>query len=148
MGCSENTDGRNNVELVRNKEKIAEYRKRAKELVAQMTLEEKVEQTLNWAPAIERLGIKKYNWWNEALHGVARAGVATVFPQAIGLAATFDEDLLNSYYETMKELQEEVKSLNLPYAPCNELSMGMSNDYVVAVKNGATMIRLGRILLR
>ena len=61
---------------------------------------------------------------------------------------TFDEDLLNSYYQTMKELQEEVKELNLPYAPCNELSMGMSNDYVVAVKNGATMVRLGRILLR
>lgn len=72
--------------------------------------------------------------------------------EVVGLMAiaklTFDEDLLNSYYETMKELQEEVKSLNLPYAPCNELSMGMSNDYVVAVKNGATMIRLGRILLR
>lgn len=72
--------------------------------------------------------------------------------EVVGLMAiaklTFDEDLLNGYYETMKELQEEVKSLNLPYAPCNELSMGMSNDYVVAVKNGATMIRLGRILLR
>ena len=72
--------------------------------------------------------------------------------EVVGLMAiaklTFDEDLLNSYYETMKELQEEVRSLNLPYAPCNELSMGMSNDYVVAVKNGATMIRLGRILLR
>ena len=72
--------------------------------------------------------------------------------EVVGLMAiaklTFDEDLLNSYYETMKELQEEVKSLNLPYAPCNELSMGMSNDYIVAVKNGATMIRLGRILLR
>ena len=94
MGCCENADGRKDVELVRNKDKNAEYRKRAKELVAQMTLEEKVEQTLNWAPEIERLGIKKYNWWNEALHGVARAGVATVFPQAIGLAATFDEDLL------------------------------------------------------
>ena len=72
--------------------------------------------------------------------------------EVVGLMAiaklTFDEDLLNSYYETMKELQEEVQDLNLPYAPCNELSMGMSNDYVVAVKNGATMIRLGRILLR
>ena len=72
--------------------------------------------------------------------------------EVVGLMAiaklTFDEDLLNSYYETMKELQEEVRDLNLPYAPCNELSMGMSNDYVVAVKNGATMIRLGRILLR
>lgn len=82
------------MELVRNKDKNAEYRKRAEELVAQMTLDEKVSQTLNWAPGIERLGIKKYNWWNEALHGVARAGVATVFPQAIGLAATFDEDFI------------------------------------------------------
>ena len=59
---------------------------------------------------------------------------------------TFDEDLLNSYYETMKELQEEVQDLNLPYAPCNELSMGMSNDYEIAVDEGATMIRIGRML--
>lgn len=81
------------MDITRNKEKNKAFRERAKELVKQMTLEEKVEQTLNWAPAIERLGIKKYNWWNEALHGVARAGIATVFPQAIGLAATFDEDL-------------------------------------------------------
>ena len=82
------------MDIVQNKEKNAEFRKRAAELVAQMTLEEKVGQTLNWAPGIDRLGIKKYNWWNEALHGVARAGVATVFPQAIGLAATFDEDFI------------------------------------------------------
>lgn len=82
------------MELNQNQEKIKEYRKRAKELVAQMTLEEKVGQTLYQAPAIPRLGIKAYNWWNEALHGVARAGTATVFPQAIGMAATFDEDLL------------------------------------------------------
>ena len=75
-----------------NKEK--EYRERAKSLVGQMTLEEKVFQTLHWAAAIDRLGIKAYNWWNEALHGVARAGVATVFPQAIGMAATFDEDFI------------------------------------------------------
>lgn len=75
-------------------EKVKEYRKRAEELVAQMTLEEKVSQTLHSAAAIPRLGVKAYNWWNEALHGVARAGVATVFPQAIGMAATFDEDLL------------------------------------------------------
>ena len=67
---------------------------KARSLVAQMTLEEKVTQTLHSAGAIERLGIKSYNWWNEALHGVARAGVATVFPQAIGLAATFDEELI------------------------------------------------------
>lgn len=82
------------MEIAKNKEKVQEYRERAKKLVAQMTLEEKVSQTLNWAPAVERLGIKAYNWWNEALHGVARAGVATVFPQSIGLAATFDEDFV------------------------------------------------------
>ncbi|MCR4791332.1 MAG: glycoside hydrolase family 3 C-terminal domain-containing protein [Lachnospiraceae bacterium] len=82
------------MDLVKNEAKIAEYRKRAKELVSKMTLEEKVSQTLNHAPAIEHLGIKAYDWWNEALHGVARAGTATVFPQAIGLAAAFDEDLM------------------------------------------------------
>lgn len=80
------------MELTENREKLSRFRQRAIELVAQMTLEEKVEQTLYNAPAIERLGVKAYNWWNEALHGVARAGIATVFPQAIGLAATFDED--------------------------------------------------------
>ncbi len=82
------------MELVKNKEKLEKYRARAKELVSQMTLEEKAYQMMHRAPAIERLGIKAYNWWNEALHGVARAGVATVFPQAIGLAATFDEDFI------------------------------------------------------
>ena len=66
---------------------------RAKALVAQMTLEEKASQLRYDAPAVERLGIPAYNWWNEALHGVARAGTATVFPQAIGLAAMFDEAL-------------------------------------------------------
>ena len=55
---------------------MSKYRKRAQELVAQMTLEEKVSQTLYNAPAIERLGIPAYNWWNEALHGVARPGRA------------------------------------------------------------------------
>jgi len=82
------------AELMENKVKIYEYKERARELVSQMTLEEKVHQMVHAAPAIERLGVKAYNWWNEALHGVARAGVATVFPQAIGLAATFNEDLL------------------------------------------------------
>lgn len=82
------------MELVRNEEKIEKYRERAQELVAQMTLEEKAFQTVNRAAEIKRLGIKSYNWWNEALHGVARAGVATVFPQAISLAATFDEDFI------------------------------------------------------
>lgn len=81
------------MEIMENKARLEEYREKARKLVEQMTLEEKVSQTLNHAPAIERLGIKAYDWWNEALHGVARAGIATVFPQAIGLAATFDEDL-------------------------------------------------------
>ena len=66
----------------------------AKSLVAQMTLEEKAGQLRYDAPAIPRLGVPAYNWWNEALHGVARAGTATSFPQAIGLAAMFDDELL------------------------------------------------------
>ncbi len=82
------------MDLTENSGLLEEYRRRAREIVSQMTLEEKIFQTLYQAPAIERLGVKAYNWWNEALHGVARAGVATVFPQSIGLAATFDEDLI------------------------------------------------------
>ena len=69
-------------------------KQRAKELVAQMTLEEKACQLRFDAPAIPRLNVPAYNWWNEGLHGVARAGVATSFPQAIGMAATFDKELL------------------------------------------------------
>lgn len=67
---------------------------KAKELVGKMTIEERASQLRYDAPAIERLGIPTYNWWNEALHGVARAGVATSFPQAIGMGATFDVDLI------------------------------------------------------
>ena len=69
-------------------------RKRAKELVGSMTLEEKASQLRYDAPAIPRLKVPAYNWWNEALHGVARAGTATSFPQAIGMAAAFDEELM------------------------------------------------------
>ncbi|HEX6046873.1 MAG TPA: glycoside hydrolase family 3 C-terminal domain-containing protein [Pyrinomonadaceae bacterium] len=68
---------------------------RVDDLVSRMTLEEKVSQMMNAAPAIPRLGIPQYDWWNEALHGVAFSGVATVFPQAIGLGATFDPPLIN-----------------------------------------------------
>ena len=75
---------------MRNRE---EARAKARELVSKMTLEEKASQLKYDAPAIERLGIPAYNWWNEVLHGVARAGTATIFPQAIGLAAMFDEEL-------------------------------------------------------
>ena len=70
------------------------FEARARDLVSRMTLEEKVSQMQDVAPAIPRLGIPEYNWWNEALHGVARAGTATVFPQAIGLAATWDDSLI------------------------------------------------------
>lgn len=70
----------------------AQARKKAEALVAKMTIEERAGQLKYDAPAIERLGIPTYNWWNEALHGVARAGTATVFPQAIGCAAMFDEE--------------------------------------------------------
>ena len=70
------------------------FEARAADLVSRMTLEEKVAQLQNDAPAIPRLGVPAYEWWNEALHGVARAGAATVFPQAIGLAATFDVPLM------------------------------------------------------
>lgn len=64
---------------------------RVNDLVSRLTLEEKVRQMVHEAPAIERLGIPQYNWWNECLHGVGRAGLATVFPQPIGLAAMFDD---------------------------------------------------------
>ena len=76
---------------MRDREKA---RKRAHDLVSQMTLEEKASQLKFDSPAIPRLGIPAYNWWNEGLHGVARAGVATSFPQAIGMAASFDTELL------------------------------------------------------
>lgn len=82
------------MELAENKEQLKQYREKAAELAKQLTLEEKMEQTIHGAPAVERLGIGAYTWWNESLHGVARAGIATVFPQAIGLAASFDEDLI------------------------------------------------------
>lgn len=70
------------------------FEERAKDLVSKMTLAEKIAQMQYEAPAIERLGVPAYNWWNECLHGVARSGAATVFPQAIGMAASFNTDLM------------------------------------------------------
>ena len=72
-----------------------EAREKAKAIVSRMTVEEKTSQLLFNSPGIKRLNINEYNWWNEACHGVARAGIATVFPQSIGMAATFNPDLIN-----------------------------------------------------
>jgi len=81
--------------------------KRLDDLLSRLTLDEKISQMVNTAPAISRLGIPEYDWWNECLHGVARAGVATVFPQAIGLAATWDADLL---YRVASAISDEARA--------------------------------------
>ncbi len=77
------------------------HEERAIDLVSRMTLGEKAAQLLNDAPAIPRLGVREYNWWNEGLHGVVGAGYTTVFPQAIGLAATFDEPHVHQVADTI-----------------------------------------------
>src|SRR5215471_20628532 len=74
---------------------------RAQDLVSRMTLEEKAAQMVNTAPAIPRLGVPAYDFWSEGLHGIARSGYATLFPQAIGMAATFDEPLLGDIGEVV-----------------------------------------------
>ena len=80
---------------------------RVNDLVSRMTLEEKVLQMQHTAPAIPRLGVPSYDWWNEALHGVARSGYATVFPQAIGMAATWDSDLI---YQEARVISTEARA--------------------------------------
>ena len=89
------------------------FEARAADLVGHMTLEEKILQLGNSAPAIPRLGVPQYEWWNEALHGVARAGAATVFPQAIGLAATFDRELL---HEIATAISDEARAKHHEFA--------------------------------
>src|ERR1700758_2586975 len=83
--------------------------KRVDDLVSRMTLEEKVSQMMNSSDAIPRLGVPKYDWWNEGLHGIARSGYATVFPQAIGLAATWDTPLM---HEVATTISTEARSKN------------------------------------
>ena len=78
-------------------------RERAEDIVKHMTLDEKVKLMIYDSPAIERLGIKSYNWWNEALHGVARNGNATVFPMPIGMAASFDTQLLEQIFTAISD---------------------------------------------
>jgi len=82
---------------------------RISSLIDAMTIEEKISQTVNNSAAIDRLGVDEYNWWSEALHGVARSGRATVFPQAIGMAATFDPVLLENVGEA---ISDEARAIN------------------------------------
>lgn len=82
---------------------------RATDLLQRLTIEEKVSLMQNNSPGILRLGIKPYEWWNEALHGVARAGLATVFPQTIGMAASFDDTLI---YEVFNAISDEARAKN------------------------------------
>ena len=85
---------------------------RAELLVKELTLEEKARLMMDASQSVERLGIKPYNWWNEALHGVARAGLATVFPQPIGMAASFDPEMV---YEVFNAVSDEVRAKNTYY---------------------------------
>jgi len=93
-GCSQRSVNENTEYRFKFQNPSLNPDERIDDLISRLTLEEKASLMLYNSPAIERLGIPEYNWWNECLHGVARAGKATVFPQAIGLAATFDEDLI------------------------------------------------------
>ena len=80
-----------------------DFETRAMDLVSQMTLDEKISQLGAGAPAIPRLNIQEYHWWNECLHGVARAGIATVFPQSIGMSASFDTNIMREVAHTISD---------------------------------------------
>lgn len=89
---------------------------RVNDLVSRMTVDEKISQMMDVAPAVDRLGIPAYNWWNECLHGVARSGLATVFPQAIGLGATWDEDLI---FRVSTAISDEARAKHHEYVRKN-----------------------------
>jgi beta-glucosidase len=90
---------------------------RVNDLVSRMTLDEKISQMMNQAPAIERLGVPEYNWWSEGLHGIARAGLATVFPQAIGLAASWDEQMM---FDVSTVISDETRAKHHEFARKNK----------------------------
>ena len=92
---------------------------RAEDLIGRLTLEEKASLMQNSSPAIPRLGIKAYDWWNEALHGVGRAGLATVFPQTIGMAASFDDELL---YQVFTAVSDEARAKHTQFRKDGDLT--------------------------
>ena len=87
---------------------------RVRDLLSRLTPAEKAAQMLHEAPAVPRLGIPAYNWWNECLHGVARAGTATVFPQAIGLAASFDVNLMGEVARAISDEARAKRASDMP----------------------------------
>jgi beta-glucosidase len=117
------TQAQNNAAAFRNTQQPMDVR--VNDLLRQLTLEEKISLLGYRSKEVQRLGIPAYNWWNEALHGVARAGVATVFPQAIGMAATFNDDLL---YEAATVISTEARAkYNLSLAQNRRLQyMGLT----------------------
>ncbi|HKJ44998.1 MAG TPA: glycoside hydrolase family 3 C-terminal domain-containing protein [Balneolales bacterium] len=118
--------GRNNLMRLGNRiaseEASLEIDQRVKSLIGKMTLKEKVSQLLTNSPAIQRLGVPKYDWWSECLHGVARAGLATSFPQAIGLAASWNTGLMHTVADA---ISDEARAKHHKFA-----SLGLRNRYM------------------
>ena len=100
---------------------LISFEKEAKKLILEMTLEEKASQMVHASRSIERLNIDQYNWWNEALHGVARSAKATVFPQAIAMAATFDTILIKN---VANAISDEARAIHNIFR-----DKGMKNEY-------------------
>lgn len=102
---------------------------RVDDLVSRLTLDQKIEQLMNQAPGIDSLGIPQYNWWSEGLHGIARAGLATVFPQAIGMAATWDDALI---YEVANVISDETRAKHEEFVRRGKKISLPGIDFVVA----------------